>query len=156
MGLLDFLAANADDDFPSGGLMKLAQPVSGVLAPPQASVRPPQQNWLTALGALSAAMKDAGAFLQHQPQAATNVANFLRQQNGAPPASPTLSGLPPNILAAALLNAARRRAAQMPTGPVAPQPVNNPPAEPVLQPPQGIDPLIWQHMTPEERALWQV
>jgi hypothetical protein len=86
MGLLDFTASNGPGDS-----------------------SPAQQNWINALGALSASLKDAGAFMQHQPEAANNVANFLRQRS-APQASPVqamLAQLPPHVLVPLILSAAQ-------------------------------------------------
>ena len=75
----------------------LGEPVSELLAPPQ-------QNWMDALRVISAGLRDAGAYMQHQPQAADNVAALARQHS-----SSMLAGLPPMITAALLLHAAQQR-----------------------------------------------
>jgi hypothetical protein len=116
MGLLDFFAANAADG--SAPLLRQPQPVSGLLAPPQ-------QKWMDALGVISAGLRDAGAYLQHQPQAANNVAAYSRQHGGlqTPNAiASTLAGLPPMITAALLLHAAQQNRAVQPPNGTAPQP----------------------------------
>jgi hypothetical protein len=41
---------------------------------------PEQQKWMDALGGFAASLKDAGAYLQHQPEAANNVAAFNDQR----------------------------------------------------------------------------
>ena len=97
MGLLDFSQP------------LLGQPVSGLLAPPQ-------QNWMDALRVISAGLRDAGAYMQHQPQAADNVAALARQHS-----SSMLAGLPPMITAALLLHAAQQRRTPPPNS-TAPQP----------------------------------
>jgi hypothetical protein len=163
MGLLDFFASNAANG--SAPLLGQQPSVSGLLAPPQPAANPAQQKWMDALGVISAGLRDAGAYLQHQPQAAGNVAAFVRQRGGlqTPGAiSPTLAGLPPMITAALLLNAAHQTRAPQPPNGNAPQPAALPtgplsatdPNSPA-SPPEGIDPLIWQRMTPEQRAQWQ-
>ena len=152
MGLLDFFASNAADN--PAPLLGQPQPVSGLLAPPQ-------RKWMDALGVISAGLRDAGAYLQHQPQAADNVAAFARQHGTlqTPNAiASTLAGLSPMITAALLLHAAQQRQAPqapnaapvLPSGPMSATDPNRSGSAP-----EGIDPLIWQHMTPEERALWQ-
>jgi hypothetical protein len=98
MGLLDFSQP------------LLGQTVSGLLAPPQ-------QNWMDALRVISAGLRDAGAYIQHQPQAADNVAALARQHSAS-----VLAGLPPMITAALLLHAAQQRRAPQPPNSTAPQP----------------------------------
>ena len=87
---------------------------SGLLSPAAATgIAPGQQKWLDALGAVSAGLKDAGAWLQHNPAAAGNVAAFARQRAGLQPANAVpsvLAHLSPNILAALLLHAAQQNA----------------------------------------------
>ena len=63
MGLLDYL----------GNLFGPSQGPAALL-PQQQS--PSQQKWMDALGGFSAALKDAGAYLQHRPEAAGNVTAF--------------------------------------------------------------------------------
>jgi len=88
---------------------------SGLLSPVAATGIPSgQQKWLDALSAVSAGLKDAGAYLQHNPAAAGNVAAFARQRAGLQPinAVPSvLANLSPNVLAALLLHAAQQNAA---------------------------------------------
>ena len=160
MGLLDFFASNAADASPLPGQQQAA---SGLLTP-QPALSPAQQNWMSALGVISAGLRDAGAYVQHQPQAANNVAVLARQRSGLQtPGASMLARLPPMITTALLLNAARQTQAPQ-IAAMAPQISGAAPATgPILvsdpnrpgSPPEGIDPLIWQHMTPEERALWQ-
>jgi len=117
MGLLDFINSNAGNG--PAPLLGQTQAVSGLLAPPQVS--PAQQKWMEALGVISAGLRDAGAYLQHQPQAADNVAALARQRSGLPnPNASILSRLPPMVTAALLLNAARQRQAPQPAA-MAPQ-----------------------------------
>jgi len=60
MGLLDYLFSDSQP-----------QPQS-LLGDPA----PHQANWADALGAISAALKDAGAYMLHQPEAAKNLTAF--------------------------------------------------------------------------------
>jgi hypothetical protein len=57
---------------------------SGLLSQPSTvpftGMTPSQQKWADALGGFSAALRDAGAYLQHQPEAAGNVAAFETQR----------------------------------------------------------------------------
>jgi hypothetical protein len=39
-----------------------------------------QQKWMDAISGISAALRDAGAYMQHQPEAAGNVAAFINQR----------------------------------------------------------------------------
>src|SRR5579863_7374956 len=128
-GLLDFLGL--------GGLLggsdpaQKAGPLSTLGTQPQPSggltgVTPMQQKWMDAIGGFAAALKDAGAYLQHQPEAAGNVANFNAQRQQrlqdeigplnynnlllqmiakpAPAAGPVFpNGLPPGVAAWLLL-----------------------------------------------------
>ena len=64
MGLLDYLFSDSQP-----------QPQS-LLADPANAVAPHQPDWAGALTAISAALKDAGAYMQHQPEAAKNLAAF--------------------------------------------------------------------------------
>jgi hypothetical protein len=122
MGLLDFFTSNAGDG--SAPLLGQPQPAFGLLAPPQPADSPAQQTWMDALGVISAGLRDAGAYLQHQPQAADNVAAFARQRSGLQPgnAISSLAGLSPMVTAALLLSAARQRQAPQPPNGAAPQP----------------------------------
>jgi hypothetical protein len=63
MGLLDYLFSDSQ-----------SQPQS--LLDPANAVTPHQPDWAGALGAISAALRDAGAYMQHQPEAAKNLAAF--------------------------------------------------------------------------------
>lgn len=97
MGLLDF-------NYPQSA-------PSGLLSPPPGAASPEAQKWADALSVVSAALKDAGAYMQHNPAAAGNVAAVVRQRAGLQPANAATSqliGLPPTILTALLLHAAQQ------------------------------------------------
>lgn len=87
----------------------------GLFSPgPVTAMAPGQQKWLDALAAVSAGLKDAGAYLQHNPAAAGNVAAFVRQRAGLQSANgvPSMpSNLSPAVLAALLLHAAQQNPA---------------------------------------------
>lgn len=111
MGLLDFFTSNAADN-------------SAPLLAPQPPALSPQQNWMNALGVISAGLRDAGAYLQHQPQAANNVAALARRQSGLEtPGASMLARLPPMITTALLLNAARQTQAPQRQNSAVSQPV---------------------------------
>ena len=87
-GILDFLSGifGGDSSAPPGLLASAPQPAGGPLTPPQIAdpltgMTPSQQKWSDALGGLGAALRDAGAYLQHRPEAANNVADFTSQQH---------------------------------------------------------------------------
>ena len=72
------------------------------------------QKWANALAVMSAGLKDAGAYLQHDPAAAGNVTALARQRAGLQPANATpslLAALSPAVVAALLLHAAQQKAA---------------------------------------------
>ena len=108
MGLLDLFRDGASDG--SAPLLGRAQAVSGLLAP-QPAISPAQQKWMDALGVISAGLSDAGAWLQHQPQAAYHVAALARRHAGLETPqdiSAITARLPAMITTALLLNAARQ------------------------------------------------
>lgn len=126
------------------------------------------QKWANALAVMSAGLKDAGAWLQHDPAAAGNVAALARQHAGLQPANgvpSALAALPPTVLAALLLHVAQRKAAVDPgianqTGsqPGAGQtPAQNAPA-PMLQPtaPQQPNPMPTVQTLPAQNPGWGV
>ena len=84
---------------------------SGLLSPAATGTAPGQQKWLDALSAVSAGLKDAGAYLQHDPAAAGNVAAFARQRAGLQAPNGALADLSPAVLAALLLHAAQQKPA---------------------------------------------
>lgn len=141
---------------------------SGLLSPvPAAGTAPGQQKWLDALAAVSAGLKDAGAYLQHNPAAAGNVVAFARQRAGLQPldsAPSVLGGLSPAVLAALLLHAAQQKApvgtnltAPTQTGgqPTAAAPV---PAPPLQQPsaPQLPNSVPTAQPLPVQNSGWGV
>lgn len=127
MGLLDTNYPAAD----SPGLLSPAAPNSGA------------QKWANALAAMSAGLKDAGAYLQHDPAAAGNVAALAAaRQRQAQNAADPVSYL--NLLAALsrLAGAARPVSAPGTPLPIGPMPAAAPsqnalaPVLPSSAPPQ--------------------
>lgn len=131
------------------------------------------QKWANALAVMSAGLKDAGAYLQHDPAAAGNVAALARQRAGLQPANATpslLAALSPAVVAALLLHAAQQKAAVDP-GMATPNqtgsqpgaagsaqiPAQNAPA-PMLQPtaPQLSNPMPTAQTLPVQNPGWGV
>lgn len=100
----------------------------GLLSPP-AAANPGTQKWANALAVMSAGLRDAGAYLQHDPAAAGNVAALAaarqrQAQNAADPAGYL------NLLA----GLARLAGATRPmNAPGVPLPIGAPPAPLALQ-----------------------
>lgn len=131
------------------------------------------QKWANALAVMSAGLKDAGAWLQHDPAAAGNVAALARQRAGLQPANgvpSAIAALPPNVLAALLLHAAQQKAAVGPnvttpdttggqTGATRPaqMPLQTAPA-PMLQPtaPQQPNQMPTAQTLPAQNPGWGV
>jgi hypothetical protein len=103
MSLFDFLGLGGL--FGSGqpqaqpGLMAAAQPPAAV--DPFTGMTPSQQKWQDAIMGMSAALKDAGAYLQHQPEAANNVAAFNQERQTRTQNNATYAGLQQALLGAA-------------------------------------------------------
>jgi hypothetical protein len=119
------------------------------------------QKWANALAMLSAGMKDAGAYLQHDPAAAGNVAALAaarhrQAQNAADPASylNLLAGLARLAGAARTVNAP---GVPLPIGAPAVTPLQNAPGQ-TLQPaaPQQPNPIPSVQTMPAQMSGWAV
>lgn len=126
------------------------------------------QKWANALAVMSAGLKDAGAWLQHDPAAAGNVAALARQHAGLQPANgvpSALAALPPTVLAALLLHAAQQKAAvgsnvttpNTTGGPTGAAPPQNAPGQ-MLQPvaSQLSNPIPTAQTLPAQNPGWGV
>ena len=141
------------------GLLDSQTASTGLLSP---SAADPARKWASALAVMSAGLKDAGAYLQHDPAAAGNVAALAaarqgRAQNAADPAGymNLLAGLARLAGAAQPMNVP---GVPLPMGaPRAALPLQNARGQ-VLQPsgPQPPNPISPTQTMPAQNSAWSV